>query len=403
MRIHGLIGVLVLLGLSPEMLAGQARATRGDTVIVTNPIGGRWGKASTLRAAASARPPARYDDFGNVLAIAAAPDGGVYVFDRQGPDGPTLSQFDRTGRFVRFVGRWGDGPGEYNATVPKADLAVGSDSVVHLRVGDRLLCYAADGKAIGTVRMRSSFMTAQLRGGSNRDFYVRSEIVADRSGARVMVGLPYTHSQCDGTFVDSIFAPGGKRLETHLVDPHQRYPLWMVLPTGRVVTGESSRLGIQVTSLKSRQVIQAWVGEAPPKYLPAELAQLRTIWDWVKARGFPTVSPGVPDTKRMVYGMTTDYMASRVWLSRSSISIPSRPRSVASQARGGKNERAPLLTYDDLPRFAGFLPDGTYLGDVVLPANVRRLDASFGVGFVWAVLQDEDGVHTVSRFLIPTK
>ena len=48
--------------------------------------------------------------FGDITELAVAPDGSIYVFDRQVP---ALRKYDAKGKFVRTFGRKGQGHGEY--------------------------------------------------------------------------------------------------------------------------------------------------------------------------------------------------------------------------------------------------------------------------------------------------
>jgi len=62
-----------------------------------------------------------HNTFGSVLALAPAPDGSLYVADRQVP---IIRRYDADGRYMGDIGRGGDGPGEYRTP---AGLAVAGD------------------------------------------------------------------------------------------------------------------------------------------------------------------------------------------------------------------------------------------------------------------------------------
>ena len=83
------------------------------------------------------------DQLARVIDAASLPDGRIVVLDLGLPG---VRLYSPDGRWIRDLGRVGDGPGEYRS--PKALVAVGNDVVVLDAVG-RLLRYPAAG-AVGT-------------------------------------------------------------------------------------------------------------------------------------------------------------------------------------------------------------------------------------------------------------
>src|SRR5690606_17795069 len=90
--------------------------------------------------------------FGQVSILAVMPDGGVLLMDSKSLDGLIVRHFDANGKFVRNIGRKGEGPGEYMRT--NMTVSVGKDGVIVLRDSDRALHrFAPDGKLLNTVML----------------------------------------------------------------------------------------------------------------------------------------------------------------------------------------------------------------------------------------------------------
>src|SRR5205085_2595285 len=86
----------------------------------------------------------RLDRLGRVTTIAGDSSGGFYVVDSK--DG-VLKAFDRTGSFIRAIGRRGAGPGEYEMI---RNLMVAPDGSLHVLDGvlGRHTVFRRDGKLV---------------------------------------------------------------------------------------------------------------------------------------------------------------------------------------------------------------------------------------------------------------
>ena len=86
------------------------RTTRGDTAGVRTEAGSVWGVDATLVAEVSIGDVEGDLDyvFGRISSLGVDADGTIYVVDAQVPD---LRAFTPDGRFLRTLGRPGEGPG----------------------------------------------------------------------------------------------------------------------------------------------------------------------------------------------------------------------------------------------------------------------------------------------------
>ncbi|MGD2121793.1 MAG: 6-bladed beta-propeller [Gemmatimonadota bacterium] len=163
--------VLVLIGLlSMGCSAGgsgsdssdwvAAYDTIGDTVVVHTLSGSMWRDTARLIPEISIGMfdgPEEYI-FGNVVSMAMALDGTIYIMDRQVP---ALRVYNADGTYRTTFGRKGEGPGEY--LEPDGGLNVLSDGRIVLRdpSNARIQVYSPEGEALDTWRIRGGFNTSR--------------------------------------------------------------------------------------------------------------------------------------------------------------------------------------------------------------------------------------------------
>lgn len=132
----------------------------GDTVVVRTLSGSVWRETAQLVPTVSIgmlNGPDEYI-FGQVVSLARAEDGTIYVMDRQVP---ALRVYDSDGTYRATLGRGGEGPGEYKQ--PDGGLNVLSDGRVVLRDpgNARIQVFSPHGEALDTWRLRGGFFTSR--------------------------------------------------------------------------------------------------------------------------------------------------------------------------------------------------------------------------------------------------
>ena len=130
-----------------------------DTAVVKVVSGSAWEEAADLRQELrlGTLEGEAGEAFGDIAHVAVAPDGTIFVFDRQVP---TIYRFDRSGKMLGPIGREGRGPGEYGAR--PTGMVVASD---RLLVADpsnaRISAFGLAGEYLGTAGnvtgLRSTF------------------------------------------------------------------------------------------------------------------------------------------------------------------------------------------------------------------------------------------------------
>jgi hypothetical protein len=133
--------------------------TIGDTVRVHTTGGQVWPADARLESevAIGVLDGTPEYQFGNIRALAAGPDGRIYVLDGHGP---VVRMYAADGTYLRDVGREGEGPGEYKQ--PDSGLAFLSDGRLALRDpgNGRISLYSADGEYLDSWPVAGSMNTS---------------------------------------------------------------------------------------------------------------------------------------------------------------------------------------------------------------------------------------------------
>jgi len=393
-----LLRALLLTAIVPAVASAQTtRTQRGDTVVITTT------RASTpLRLVEQLRVDGGTHEttFGQLNLLTAMPDGGVLVVDSRSLDGLIVRQFDANGRFVRNIGRAGQGPGEYGNTGLNATVA--RDGSIVLRDGRRSISrFGPDG------RLTKSFALNHGNGSTN-------EVVAADDGS-IWVRAPFVNSS---TPFDGIMRPMQRwsedgRLMDSMVDrrewmspgynPQTQRRWWYPLPDGQVLHAKADIYGFLVTDPTGRRqptLVQAQ--RRGPRLEPAVKAEQERsrnfLLDSCQGMGGPP-APRVtlPDTLPIALGSATRDAAGRTWVAVSAPFVRGEP--VITGSCGRVNERTKTFTsrYSQLRRYAVFGGDGTLLGEVDLPP---RVSVVFARDHLWAVIRDEDDVPMLVKYRV---
>lgn len=187
--------------------------------------------------------------------LAAAPDGGVYVWDGTAK---SLRQYDSAGTFVRRIARRGGGPGEYEEANGMVCLRDGRLVLWDPR-NVRLNVYDERGEPAGDWRSPSGPFTGQkaLFVDGDDNVSVLAWLRDDAPGERTEPTEALIRLRPDGMVRDTLRPPVAPVSEASLVASRggmtvfQRVPftsnaIWSFTPGGEFVTAESGRYAITV-------------------------------------------------------------------------------------------------------------------------------------------------------------
>lgn len=376
------------------------RDTVGDTVVVRTLAGSAW------RTDARLEPELRIGAFegedvymlGDVTGLAVAPDGAIYVYDRQIP---ALRKYSPDGEFIATFGREGGGPGEYEQS--DGGLAVLPDGRVLLRDpgNARITVYSPDGETLDSWPLRGGYFTS-------RPLYVDTagraytQIWGTTEGERYTALQPFDP---DGTLGDSIMAPewdfeaayisfSGENIRMQNGVPFTPRSHWSFSPFGYYVGGLSTDYAIDVYRSDGTVVrIQRIVERVPVDPAEKDAARMGVIRGFQRhAPDWQWNGPPIPDTKPPFQELAVG-RDGRIWARLH------QPGYLAEAA----DPDDPIATdaWAEPVVWDVYEPDGTYLGQVRAPTGLRtHPQPVFGTDHVWAVTTDELDVQYVTRYRI---
>jgi hypothetical protein len=306
---------------------------------------------------------------GKIGQIVVRSDGSFFTYDW---DDVQVRAYDARGRFVRAIGRKGQGPGEYLG----AELMLVGDSL--LLIGDfnnnRITTFGVDGRYRRQLLLpRRPFISVAPVFSVGEDGHIHmaaSRGVAALEGFNVPV--QWLRLRLDGTIVDSMAAPP-RRLQGRpfvlITGEGMRYSFpdeWVSapMPGGGVVAAHTTEPIVVVapTGGPVRRVERTWA-QLPLR--GAEKREWDAFVDYFNKRPGPRQT-AIPDVKPFVRGVQVD-SERRLWVhlyaEATRRSIPPRPAS----------NPAPLLTYREPNVYEVLTLDGRWLARVELPSDTRLM------------------------------
>ncbi len=397
----GLLSGLTACGGDDAPALQVQRDTVGDAVIVRTLAGSAWDADARLEAEMRIGAFDGEDHYmlGDVAGMAVAPDGSVYIYDRQVP---ALRKFGPDGQFIATFGREGGGPGEYKQS--DGGLAVLPDGRVLLRDpgNARITVYSPTGESLGTWPLRGAHFTSRrlyvdTAGRAYTQIWGRSD-----DGERYSGLQPFAS---DGTPLDSLPAPSWEYEEAAISlrteqmamttsVPFSPQPHWTFSPHGYFAGGLSSDYAIDLfrpdgTVLRIRRDTEP-VPLAAAEKDAARMSRIRNFqqvapdWKW-NGPAIPDVKPSFQDVAAGSDG--------RIWVRLH------QPGYLAEQA--DPDDPASADEWAEPTVWDVFEPDGTYLGQVHAPAGLRTYpEPVFGAEHVWAITTDALDVEYLTRFRI---
>src|SRR5262249_25059393 len=137
--------------------------------------------------------------------IAGSPNGALFIYDMASK---VIRQYDGSGRFVRDIGRDGDGPGEYRMVDGMAVDAEGRLFVLNARAS-RIDVFDSAGRGLKRIIGLSSGIGnvfGMLRVGSKAKLVLKTSIFPKGGGESQFASTVYDST---GKVVDTLFLPKG--------------------------------------------------------------------------------------------------------------------------------------------------------------------------------------------------
>lgn len=243
--------------------------------------------------------------FSAIVWAIPTPDEGVLVYDLESSSGTgengRIRKFDAQGRFVRYVGRPGEGPGEYSSfpdgvLLPDGDLLIADQGLA------RITRYDTAGKLVASWAGPPAIV--ELVAATDSGWYVAS--VTDHPNDKPR-HIDFIHYDALGRETARFAAPdayhNGPSGGVGAVD--NSTSAVAILPDGRMISSTNDSLSFLVTSPTGEvRVTAPW---QPVAYLAEEREARRAMLaGLVKRSGGNPSSIAIPEFKKAWSAMTTD-------------------------------------------------------------------------------------------------
>lgn len=365
--------------------------TAQDTVTVTSGQSPTFGEQIPLRPTTTVLG----HEFGRVVQLVVTIDGGVVVLDAEGESGPEVLRFAATGRLLGSLGRTGNGPGEFGR---RPVGGVGPDGFILLldRTNRRVLRFTPTGEYLSEFRVTGNGSPTAVSGGAGGAIFVR-------------FALPSPNGDGLGRHSVVHYTPRGEAARTlgsggfgFVASPRDQYSpreLWALTRDGGIVVTGTHDPRILLEGSRAGRVTRIDHRAEPEGFASGEREELLAALEYARRNAPPIAKRQydlrIPDRKAIYASIHTTIDGS-IWLRDHP---PGHRIAPVPAFRSGSLEPPPTISFREQPWYSRFDRDGRYRGDVLFPANVRKV--AFGTGVAWGVVEDPGGVETVVRFELP--
>jgi hypothetical protein len=326
--------------------------------------------------------------FGSISGVAVGRNGEIYIADRQVP---AIRMFDARGRFVRNIGRTGEGPGEYRVIGGLRTLRDGRVALWDNRLG-RITLWSATGEYLTAHRVASGLFSADVfevdhqgqfyvktsmrrAAGQSDDFQMGWIRVATSGSVLDTLAIP-TLPEAPASFVLSTSVGYDRPFVTDLVTH--------MSPLGYLITGRNDRYAFQLNRIGTpalriersftplrlgRDEKREW--EAWADFFEERVANPTSSNPRIIAPPPRKVSYTIPDVKPAYSEFRTDG-SGRIWVRRY-VEAQRRPEPPRPQQPGAPAR--PPHVWKEPPTYDVFEPTGQFLATVTLPWDMYLWDA----------------------------
>lgn len=323
--------------------------------------------------------------FGHIVWMLPTADGGVILYDNGADDsGNAIRQYDARGRFVRTIGRQGEGPGEYGQ-FPMATLLVDGSLLIADQSLARLTHFDSSGSLVKAHRSPTGVVDLAPTNDGGWFAAAASDQAPDRP-------RPITYYRYNplGELVESLPAPPAYR-DGPVGWPHEARAMTIILPDGRIVSSRTDSIGFVVDGPAGSS--EHGHASDRARFTEREKQDLIRRYAAVARRGgHSPESVSIPDLKPAYWYLVSD-PAGRIIFLRNTDSYPVAD---ASSLRPGQSHWRGTLQVDL------FDSSATYRGRLVSPREVLREVAAFAPNALWLVHEGASGEVYVVKW-VPEK
>ena len=409
------------------MLIALALAVATQNPAVVQSKGpGPWGKARLVEELRIGQlEGAEEYTFSTITDLAVARDGSIFVAETR-PVG--LRVYDAQGKFVKRIGRAGNGPGEYRQI---DELELMADGNIAVRDGNqrgRISILDPQGNFLRSFQLWTGhFENDMFHVDNDGNFYAKATERSANDGPPKPGGRRFwIKANASGTIVDTLPIPTGKPFAVQLYGgPHASRvePMLSTLsPAGGLISGSPLKYVIDIerpgqTTLRiqrERQPIRLagaekdeWEAMAAYRSKQPSARSFSTGPDGkAVVREAPPTKYTIPAVKPAFRGLRSDEEG-RIWVQVYTVAskqppppAPPKPPAGALPQPGSTNQ--PVSLWRESPTYDVFESTGRFLGSVVVPPRTRFL-AMRGL-YIWGVTSGElDEAYVVRYRIEPAK
>ncbi len=347
--------------------------------------------------------------FSHIVSIAVGAGGRLFVADA---DLVSIREFDSEGRFVREIGRQGEGPGEFRSIAGVSVLPDGRLAAWDRR-NRRVTVYGTDGAYDHAVRAESvtppyPFMDRAFLTDTDGNYYLRIYAKAPSFGPdpRGIGGARYGYARIspDGVVMDTLVAPeapgseaGGPIVIHTPAGERSPFPVKMLdapSPLGYLVAGFNATYAFSIPDPAGMVHVER-EGLRPVDVTTGERAEWRARVAYAERRSGTSFAE-VPARKPAYRDLWVDSDA-RIWVHRYAEALK-RDEPILELWLEDPEGSTPRITWAEPSLHDVFGPDGRLLHCVVVPDDAE-LVASRG-SVVWGIARGALAEEYVVRWRI---
>jgi len=346
--------------------------------------------------------------FSDINSIAVAQSGAIYVDDAHPP---SIRRFSPDGQFVRWIGREGEGPGEFRSIAGLSVLPDGRLAAWDRR--GRITVYGTDGEYDEIVRVALQnpwgfpFVDRAFLTDSAGRYYLR--IFASSPDGTDPLGVAgirhgYARLSPEGSILDTVAAPRAERAEagesivihTRAGDRHpfHQETLDAVSPFGYLVAGVNATYAFSILDPAGTITVEL-DGFQPVEVNAGERAEWRARVAFAERRSRVSFRD-VPARKPAYRNLWVD-ADGRIWVHRYS-EAHKRSEPIPELWLDDPDGNVPRLTWAEPSLYDVFGPDGQLLRCVSVPDDAEVV-ASRGL-LAWGILRGALDEEYVVRWRI---
>lgn len=338
--------------------------------------------------------------FGQIQDLSVAPDGSIFVADLH-PQ--SVRQYDPAGRFVRQIGREGEGPGEYRSLLGIEVLSGGNLAVWDLG-NRRISIYDGEGDFLRGIPVYEGVFANEAFGVDPEGrFYVKIHTEAPTLLSNGRFGdfnFGYLRVSASGTIVDTLRLPpenptGAFQLlaASGALRPFPVQEVYALGRRGGLVTGMNDSYSFTIQGEAGAVVVEN------ESYRPVSVAgNERREWEALREYFERETGGSFPVTPRIKPAFRDLWVDAdgRVWVRRY---VEAVKRDLPSGQRTRSGRLRPNITWREPQVFDVYSSDGHNVGCVELPRSARLSESRGSV--VWAVVLGSLDEEYVVRWKVP--